>query len=291
MNKKYIFPIAAIAIIGAFSFQKSANVEIGKFQVGHKNASGAPAGKTGAPGEGNCTDCHSGSTQDGSTENVFILLNSSFTPVTSYVPGQSYTASVTMNSNPTKKGFQAIALNASNAMAGNFTGVAGNTAISTSGTKKYANHTSASNTSTTTTWGWTWVAPTTDATNVTFYVATNAANNNGANSGDVIYLSQHVITSTAGIEEQEQEDANFTVGYSAENNAVVINFTNFSAGDMFLNLIDLNGKSVFSHDLGGALIGKVNQTVVLPSEIKNGIYVAHLFVNNKPMSTKIMVQK
>lgn len=293
MKKTYVLILTATVVIGALSFQKSGNFEIEKYSAknGHKNANGAPSGNTGAPGEANCTSCHAGTVQSGLTENGFILLNSSFNPVTSYVPGETYTAVLSMTSNPAKKGFQSIALNASNAMAGNFTGVAGNTAITTSGTKKYANHTSASNTSTTTTWGWTWIAPTIDATNVTFYVATNGANNNNTNSGDVIYLSQHMITSTAGLNEETQEQSNFSAGFSAANNSIAIDFTTLSSGEMNLNLVDMNGRSVFTYNLGNAIVGENNQMVALPSDIKNGIYVVNFFVNNKAMTAKIMIQK
>ena len=81
-------------------------------------------------------------------------------------------------------------------MAGNF--VAGaNTQIKTAtisgGQRKYATHKSSSNTSATQTWNWTWEAPATEQGAITFYVATNKANNNGNDNGDIIYLSQHVF--------------------------------------------------------------------------------------------------
>lgn len=291
MKKIYILPLAAFVVIGALSFQQSGNFEIEKYSAknGHKNAGGAPSGNTGAPGEANCTSCHTGTVQDGQTENNFVLLNSGFSPVTSYVPGETYMASLTMASNPAKKGFQATVLNSSNNMAGSFLG---STTTAINGvTRKYANHKSTSNTDAVSAWLWSWVAPTTDATNVTFYVASNAANANNTTSGDVIYLSQHIITSTAGLIEQTQEQANFSAGYSTENNSIVIDFTTLSSGEMNLNLVDMNGRSVFTYILGNAIVGENKQMVVLPSDIKNGIYVVNFFVNNKAMSAKIMVQK
>ena len=53
------------------------------------NSSGAGAGKTGAPGESNCTACHSGSTQDGANENLLTVLDGG-NPVFEYLPGQTY---------------------------------------------------------------------------------------------------------------------------------------------------------------------------------------------------------
>lgn len=291
MKRIYILPIAALAIVGTFSFKKSEISKIEKFiSVNGHNvyAGGAPAGKTGAPGEANCTGCHSGTAQNGSSENILTVLSGS-TPVTSYTPGSTYTVALVMASNPAKKGFQATALGSSNTMAGTFV-ASTNTSINGT-TKKYANHKSTSNTSATTAWGWTWTAPATDMGDVTFYVATNIANNNNNDTGDAIYLSQHVLTSTAGLVEETQEDANFSAGYSSSNNMLIMNFTTFSAGEMSINLVDMNGKSVFNYNLGNAIIGENKEKIVLPADIRNGIYIVNFFVNNQAMSSKIMIQK
>ena len=88
MKKHYILPISAFIFAGFLSFQKSGNFKIEKYlsKNGHLNASGSPIGRTGAPGEQNCTGCHSGSTQSGATENTLVLINN-FTTVTAYLPG------------------------------------------------------------------------------------------------------------------------------------------------------------------------------------------------------------
>ncbi len=293
MKKNYILSFSALVILGAASFQKSGDFKVEKYfaKNGHlRNSSGAAGGRTGAPGETNCTACHSGTAQDGTTENNLTVL-SGVSPVTSYVPGTTYSVALNMTSSPAKKGFQATALTSAGVMAGTFTGVAGITSINAASSKSYANHTATSNTNATTLWGWSWTAPATDVGDITFYVATNKTNSNNTNAGDVIYLSQHVITSTLGLVEQTDNQLNFTVGYSPENNSAVFNFTTLSVGEMVLNLVDLNGRSVFHSELGTAQIGQNNQSVALPSDLKNGIYIANFFVNNKVMSAKIMIQK
>jgi hypothetical protein len=138
---------------------------------------------------------------------------------------------------------------------------------------------------------WTWTAPATNVGDVTFYVATNKANNNTTASGDAIYLSQHMVGSTAGIGENESAKSNFVVGYNSETNAVKIDFTSLTAGEMFFNLVDMNGRSVFTYELGNAQIGKNTTSVKLPNDLKNGIYFVNVFINNTPMSAKIQVQK
>jgi hypothetical protein len=204
--KKLLIPVVLFTTsLGFFAFRSELSNQ-NQFHKSPLNGGGSPAARTGAPGEQNCTACHSGSTQAGTTENVFTVLDANNNPVSSYILGETYTVNLAMASNPSKKGFQSTVLSGTNAMAGNFT--AGtttqvNTSTVSGGQRKYANHKSTSNSSSTPLWSWTWTAPATNVGNVTFYVSSNKANGNNNDNGDVIYLSQHVITapSTAGIEE------------------------------------------------------------------------------------------
>lgn len=198
-----------------------------------------------------------------------------------------------MASNPAKKGFQVTALNAANGMAGNFV-AGGNTQIKTAtisgGQRKYATHKSSSNTSATPVWNWTWEAPATEQGAVTFYVATNKANNNNNDNGDIIYLSQHVfLNDNASIDEAVVAN-NFEVGYSPEKEAALITFSNLAHAQMSLNLVNLDGKSVFSKKLGSAKIGNNEEWVELPNSLSNGMYVLHFFVGNKAYSAPISIQ-
>lgn len=295
MNKNYTFIGAALLAIGCIAMQRSGNFQVEKYlnKEIHKNSNGAPLSKTGAPGEQNCTSCHNGTAQSGVTENVFVLLDG-FTQVTSYMPGQTYNVSVSMSSTPAKKGFQATALDGSENMAGTFTGqVGGGTAVTTSNplSRQYANHTSASNTSSNMAWIWQWTAPATDVGDVTFYVATNKANDNNNDMGDVIYTSQHIIGSAASVNENDKFDTDFVAGFNASSNVLTMSFNSLIAGEMFLNVVDVNGRSVFTNNLGNASIGNNKEQIVLPSDLKSGIYFVNLFVNNNSMQSKIMIQK
>lgn len=291
MNYMKRITILLASLLGVTTFYSfnSKNLTIEKyiFSNAHKmNANGSPIGMTGAPGESSCTSCHSGSAQSGASENAFVLFDATATPVTSYVPGQMYAISLSMNSNPSKKGFQATALDANGNMAGTFT--AGlNTAINGT-TKKYANHKSTSNNATTTAWLWAWTAPSTNVGNVTFYVATNKANGNNNDNGDVIYISQHVIGSTASIQE-EQYNSNIVVGVNTESNQIQVNFDALSVESLFMNVVDASGKSVYSKDLGSTSVGKNKHSVQIPSNIKHGVYFVHLFIGNKAIDKKIML--
>ena len=295
MRKNYfLLGLAALSFTG-IAFQHVENGMIESFNSkAHRNQNGSPAGRTGAPGEVTCatSSCHTGSTQAGTTENVFSV-RSGVTVVTSYTPGASYNVTLQLASDPAKKGFQAVALDASNNMAGTFTGQAvGGTAVVSSGGRQYANHTGASNESIeNTVWIWTWVAPATNVGDVTFYVASNKTNNSNTSAGDVIYLSQYIIGSTADNFELTKEESNFKAGYNAESNDVVMDFSSLTSGEMFFNLVDANGRSVFTYDLGKSQIGNNHASIKVPSDLRNGIYFVNVFVNNKPMSAKILVQK
>lgn len=294
MKKNYIILSAFVIAIGAFSFQKSGNKEIEKMIKGHKlNASGKGGLYAGAPGDNNCNQCHGGTSanpvQNGATVNTLTFLSGT-TPVTSYTPGATYNVSLTMNPNPSKKGFQSVAMNSSNAVTGTFATVSMGGVQIMSGNR--ATHTSSSNTSSNPAWVWSWTAPSTNEGDITFYVGSMAANGNGSTDlGDAVYTSQHIISATAGLNKNVQDKYSFSAGYSSTNNTVSMDFNSLISGDMYFNLIDLNGRSVFTYDMGHSQIGKNNEKIVLPTDLKSGMYVVNMFVNNNAMSQKIMIQK
>ncbi len=288
MKTKFI-PISFVCLsIGIFAFRTELT-DLKGFHKAPINSGGAAAGRTGAPGEQNCTACHSGTAQNGANENV-LTLSDGTTPVTQYTPGQQYTVTLAMSSNPTKKGFQATALTSTNVMAGSFTGQTGNTSINGT-TKKYANHTSTSNTSTAApVWSWTWTAPTAGSGDVTFYVATNKTNNNNNDMGDVIYLSQHVFSeaSSAGVENIIFNN-NVVIGLDNESNKVTIAYDLNQMSKMAINIVDLNGKSVYNKSLINGQIGS-NHLYVSTSDFKSGVYIVNFFIDNKSFSKKVLIK-
>lgn len=296
MNKNYFIIGLAAVSMGIFAFQNDTQMKVESgvaSALKHKQNGGGQSGLTGAPGEGNCTQCHIGSVLDGSSENVFSLLNAQLQPVTSYNPGDTYTVGLQLSSDPAKKGFSATALDPSNSMAGSFTGdgSVGGTQDFSSGGRDYVSHTLTSNTDSTPLWAWTWTAPSTNVGDVTFYVASNVANGNNQQTGDMIYLSQHVFGSVASVSEEKSLEHSFNAGYNPTTNSVVVDFTSLTADAMSFNLVDMSGKSVYSKSMSDALVGSNKHTIPLPSSVENGMYVVNFFVGNNPMSTKILVQK
>lgn len=293
MKKSYILSSLALASLGFFAFQQAETETsiVEKFSKEHLFSAGGQSGLTGAPGESNCTQCHSGSVLDGTTQNSVLILDGT-SPVAGYTPGTTYTVTLQLASSPAKAGFSATALDATDTKAGTLigAGIGGTQNFSAAG-RDYVSHTSASNTSGGQ-WAFSWVAPATNVGDVTFYFASNASNNNGQNSGDEIYLSENVISpaSGAGIEETSN-DAKFTAGYNAASNKLVLDFNYLAVGNMNLNLVDMNGRSVFTYNLGQSEIGSNKETIALPSDLNDGMYVVHFFVGNKAMSANILVKK
>lgn len=269
----------SIALFALNNYKKNIEYEISS----PKNSGGASGGKTGAPGEQNCTACHSGSTQDGSSQNILKVFDGS-TEISEYTPGQTYNVTLELASNPSKKGFQATALSGSNAMAGQFFS-GSNTQVNTANNRSYANHTISSNSSATTSWSWTWTAPNQGSGDITFYVASNEANNNGANSGDVIYLSQHSISEQSNA---NLSNADYNPGLklsSMLSGRLTLNFELNKSSNIGVNIIDMNGRSVYAENYVDLSEGKNSISIDFSNNTK-GIYVLHMFIDNKAHSLK-----
>jgi len=238
------------------------------------NSGGAGPGKTGAPGESNCTACHSGSVMDGADINILTISDASG-PVTSYVPGNTYAVTLEMTTNPQKKGFQATVLNTSEDMSGSFS-ASMSTAISSLNGRSYANHTSASNTSSVSQWLWDWTAPSSNTGDVTFYVSSNNANGNGTTSGDEIFLSQHTFTEDNGASVSEQVFSAQTTSFIAETNELFIVINHSDLGLLNVGLYDLNGKNILSKKKLMLSPGENALRFKVNSSIDNGTYLLAL---------------
>lgn len=163
-------------------------------------SAGPPASHTGAPGESNCTACHSG-----------FPLNSGLGSVSlgglpiHYTPGQGISLSVkTFHPDGFRYGFQLTALDANGAPAGSLvvsdamstqlvTGLVG------SNFRDYLEQTFSGASPVEfdqRVWSFTWVAPVADIGPVTFYLAGNGANGDGETTGDYIYVAQTIFGCT-----------------------------------------------------------------------------------------------
>src|SRR5918911_819214 len=154
-------------------------------------SAGPPAGYTHAPGELDCSDCHTTPAQSSGTLTLSVPDK--------YTPGQTYDITVTHASGDATRvrwGFQMTALDPADQKAGAFapaddlTRVVGGEGPFPA--REYIEHTSKGTfpgQQNGANWTFKWTAPTEDVGPVTFYLAGNQANGDGNSSGDNIYFT------------------------------------------------------------------------------------------------------
>lgn len=151
---------------------------------------GPPAGNTGAPGENNCTSCHSGNVITSGTNWGNINLSTDI-PTTGYIPDSTY--NITLSHTQTginKFGFQLTVLETTNDTK---TGTliitnSSKTKLGSSSTRSYVMHSNGGTSGNgSNNWTFQWKAPSINVGSIKMYAAINAANNNGQTSGDQIY--------------------------------------------------------------------------------------------------------
>ncbi len=269
------------------SFSDRLTVKRGR--TGHyehiRHSTGAPAGRSGAPGELNCTACHSGSVLDGSLQNsLAVTLNGD--TVSAYEPSTTYTIRVSIATNPPKKGFQATVLDGNNQFAGTFTALTSTAISSGSSGRKYANHKLASTSPGTSVWEWEWTSPDVDKGPLKFYLATNEANGNGQNTGDKIYLSQHNLGSVLSV--KEVAALNELQVYVTPDGAIGYRFDSREAGRLSVYVYDFTGRLVASDAFRKAVSGKNSGELNVPGATP-GAYFVHILVDNNTASRKVIL--
>ena len=168
-----------------------------KFQYVHSNTFGAPLfggrGFTNSPFDGracNAAGCHVG-TLDSGPGSVEIVTD---IPDEGYRAGQTYEIAVTVSQNGIRKfGFQMTAEDQNTIKRGRFIANSQTRAASDFYVTQGTNSSSSAGNNTKT-WSFSWIAPS-DAGkgDVTFYAASNAANNNRLPTGDNIYSTDHTV--------------------------------------------------------------------------------------------------
>ena len=156
-----------------------------------------PKAYTGAPGESNCTSCHSGTAITSGTEYSNVKLTTNMTN-DEYIPDSTYKITISYTeSGKSKFGFMTTALKSSdNSRIGSFsllssTTTAKGTETVNSKTREYVYHKGAGTSgSGKISWSFEWDAPSADEGDIDFHVALNSTNSNNGSSGDKIILKE-----------------------------------------------------------------------------------------------------
>jgi hypothetical protein len=169
-------------------------------------SSGPPDGRTGAPGESNCTvGCHNTYSLNSGDGNLSIGNVPS-----QYNPEQIYSISITIQDPGQQRwGFEVTVLDSSNNRAGSLIVTdSTNTQLSTGTDRDYIKHTSTGTSDGTfdgpVSWSFDWLAPEPGTGTVTFYAAGNAANSANGNKFDYIYTTSMSSNEVNGNQTENQ---------------------------------------------------------------------------------------
>ncbi len=153
------------------------------------NGAGAPPGTSGAPGEQTCASCHIGNAVNSGPGRVAITLPGGNT----FAPGQKARLRLTIEDPSARAwGFILSARNEAGASSGTFAAVDNFTEPFRSDQRNWITHTASGlrrGTANSVTFEVDWTAPEDASGTITFYTAANAANANGAPTGDRIYTA------------------------------------------------------------------------------------------------------
>jgi hypothetical protein len=281
MKKKLLFIIPAVAIVGITLLSNTNE----KFEKYHKDgidivnfSSNPNLGLTGAPGEANCTQCHSGSTQSAAG-------NVNLTAPSEYMVGQTYNIEIGVIGNAVN-GFEMTILDGNGIKAGSLT-AGGLSSVASSGGKEYIRHSTKTGF-----WTFTWTAPAADMGDLTAYYAVAKTDNGGTSSNDVIYLGQHVIASatTNGVSDYEKQDTKINMFFNGNSEELVVKYNLTKKANIQLNISDLSGKLIKTTDLGQKSFGPHTENIDLTDVQAEGIYFVSLFVNNNVYNRKVYLK-
>jgi PKD repeat protein len=197
---------------------------VASWQRAFTSANGSGGGYSGAPGENSCGTCHTGSVTTGSSI-INFTVNGGKTY--RYQPDSTYTITVSVTkSGISKWGFETTVLkDSTNTFVGTLAVSTSDVQTTSFKSRTYVEHTfSGTGGKGKISYTFTWTAPHKDAGTVTFYVAVNAANNDGFSSGDQILLNSFTLSAVpAGV-----PVAGFTFSPKATCEGDTINFKDTS---------------------------------------------------------------
>jgi hypothetical protein len=251
------------------SFISNPKIETYKFIPPIVNNSTNPGVfNTGAPNDGNCTDCHSGSPLPPSGIVDFQFSGANQT----YLPNQTYTISLSVSSGQ-KNGFELTILDVYDNKVGHF--VAGvNSIVETATGREYVLHT---NSVGITSFDFTWESPTTDKGNLFIYYCFNKSDNDGTTNGDKIYMNQELIISgSVGLTEFE----NTAITYDKLNHAIDFKNINLKSVKLKMMCYSIDGQLLFTKRI-------TNSKITLPEEIKNKCVIISLYSEQSKLNKLI----
>ena len=252
---------------------------------------------TGAPGQGTCNNCH---TTYANNSGPGVLTLNIGGGITQYVPGQTYTVTVTISQSsitafdfqltnrPASGGTVAVGnfliTDASRTMLtnGNFGG-SGSGINYVEGTACGVDVTSPGNNQ----WTFNWKAPTNAVGNITFYLGAIAANFNNQNTGDYTYSKTLQLSAVTGINDLDAMiDCNLYPNPASQFASVEIEFNR--AVSFEISLTNILGEKLF---LESVTESKSVQRTIPLIKFPDGIYFIGIKTEQGTINKKLIIKK
>jgi hypothetical protein len=262
-----------------------------------------PTGVTGAPpGNATCAQagCHTGgaAAPDASKFTLKLGVTQSglanvVSNTTTYVPGTTYFMSLGLNGTAVKYGFELIALDSTNAMAGSFTATnATQTQVQVVGAKQYFSHKDAQGAASTFIYKWTAPAVAVGTGKVTFYYVGNFSDGNGdkTTGDDIQYSSSTVVVASEGpngIENISSKLSAITAYPTVFSQNIQLSFDVIENTKVEATLISLSGQAAQTLMNEEVSIGSFNRSFNADN-LAAGVYLLKLQAGNASVVKKII---
>ncbi len=239
----------------------------------YSNPTGAPAGCSSAPANGNATcaksGCHSG------TASARDLMISSDVAPSGYIPGGIYTITVSITqAGISKWGFECSPQDGGGNVIGTLAITNSTQTQLLSGT--YVTHKSAGNTSTTAgfkSWSFRWTAPSVGTGSVPFYASVMAANGNGNDAGDLVFKDTYTVYEdpNTGIVEKANTLDFAVFPNPVEGNMIQVNFNANAESSSRIRVLSFHGEVVNEINHIASSNG-TQQTTLDMNNLAKGVY-------------------
>ncbi|MCB0704801.1 MAG: T9SS type A sorting domain-containing protein [Saprospiraceae bacterium] len=223
--------------------------------LGNKDgrANGGNEGATGAPNDNptnrTCQNCHNGSSSIQVTLDI-EFINSEEQLVSSYLPGETYSVKVRVNSvgntAPSKHGFQMVALSEGLTPINNWSNPGSGIQTTTlSNGRTYVEHLTPSVSNT---FEVSWTAPAEGTGDITFYSCGNGVNGNDDDSGDSAAKTQLTITEGSGSVSAKDvpDEPSFDLFPVPATEMIYLDLPASLSGNVQISILDLSGRAITS---------------------------------------------
>lgn len=246
---------------------------------------------TGAPGEGDCSGCHSGVPVNSDPKGSIQISIDSSNGV--YIPGKVYDVHVVVSHSLRNRfGFALTTrMNKPTEHVGTFLSATSNDFFNR--TDFMAHRRAGIDASQQKKWSFKWKAPDTATQDITFYAAGVAANANNDNTGDIVYTSQVKLknANTVTSVPNHFRVAAFTVYPNPASTFLVVKSVHPLNKFHHIRLIDVQGKVMETLTYTSLKEQNGEYRIDLNPEYASGLYYLHVNFDNRDEVHKFFITK